>query len=575
MGNTKKNERSIEMMLRDEALSGFKVKPITPHSPMEYLAATNLNAEAHNEKEHINRTMRSEEHRNHKHYQKKVLHLMINDGFGGMEQAFLDYTHALQTFCNVLTVVNSKAGMLDKFQYSADEVALLEYGFSFWHRMKAASQLLEMLRKFQPDVIIAHGRHSLIVSRLSLMFYKKPTIFIPVRHTMYSSKISAWAWSLYSDRVIGVNKLIASQAGTKGVCIYNIASIPQSNRPTENAEETKGKERAAGSRMILNIEEKQTKKQDLKTGSGTIVTDELRDSQSIAYDRADDQYPANDHNSLHDQRLSTYYYAAEDHANIEQQVTTIGRVDGETVVPSRCSSDRLPLPYGPHLSVPAPRLKKGSDVRCEEAVNLNVKSHDEWLQKKPNLEAKTEHKVQGTIRIGFLGRLVKNKGVQYLIRAIGVLAMRMGMDCKLIIGGDGKYAKVIKKHIFWHNLEDRVEMLGLVHDKNKFFADIDIFCLPSLQEAFGIVILEAMARKVPVIASNIDGITDIMQHEVNGLLFKAGDHYGLAHAIECMVHNPDERKRYVTNAYNDCLNQFSMDRLIDNLREVILPDDVA
>lgn len=357
---------------------------------------------------------------------KKVLHLMINDGFGGIEQAFLDYTYALQTFCNVLTVVNSKAGMLEKFANAADQMVLLDYNFNFWHRVKSAKQLLDLIHRFEPEVIIAHGKHALVVGRLALILYQKPLAFIPVRHTMYTSCISAWLWSIYSTKIIGVNKSIAGRTRSKGICIYNVTNLPSSQCPSYNEQ------------------------------------------------------------------------------------AKLGR------------------------------------------IKYNGKN-----------------KAQKVIRIGFLGRLVKSKGVQYLIRALGVLTMRMGMDCRLVIGGDGKYAKVLKKHIFWHNLTDRVELLGLIHDKDEFFSNLDVFCLPSVQEAFGIVLLEAMVRKVPVIASNIDGIADIIKHEVNGLLFKVGDHYGIAHAIGYIIHNPEARNKFVTNAYNDCLQKFCMTRLINDLERVL------
>ena len=86
----------------------------------------------------------------------------------------------------------------------------------------------------------------------------------------------------------------------------------------------------------------------------------------------------------------------------------------------------------------------------------------------------------------------------------------------------------LSSHIVWE---------GWVKDKTAFYRKLDIFCLPSLEESFGIVVLEALAHAIPVVATDVSGPLSIITHEVDGLLVPSGDAQAIADAMERIIDN--------------------------------------
>jgi glycosyltransferase involved in cell wall biosynthesis len=87
-------------------------------------------------------------------------------------------------------------------------------------------------------------------------------------------------------------------------------------------------------------------------------------------------------------------------------------------------------------------------------------------------------------------------------------------------------------------------------DIQEYFRASDVLICPSLYEAFGFVNMEAMAAKIPVIASEVGGIPEIVKDRYNGLLFKAGDSKDLAEKIFTLLGSSKMRKKLSKNAYN-------------------------
>jgi phosphatidylinositol alpha-mannosyltransferase len=134
-------------------------------------------------------------------------------------------------------------------------------------------------------------------------------------------------------------------------------------------------------------------------------------------------------------------------------------------------------------------------------------------------------------RLLFVGALVPRKGLPVLLRAFDLLAKRDG-DLDLWVAGDGPARDAAKRGVP-RRLRDRVRFLGHC-DRGRLrdcFAEADLFCAPSLgRESFGMVLLEAMAAGVPVVASDIDGYREVVAHGIDGLLVPSGDAGALAGA---------------------------------------------
>ena len=151
-----------------------------------------------------------------------------------------------------------------------------------------------------------------------------------------------------------------------------------------------------------------------------------------------------------------------------------------------------------------------------------------------------------TCIVSFLGRLVSRKGVDCLIRAMKLL-LDQGYSLHLVIGGSGPQRKEWENLVKHLGIRDHVTFLGLVAADDKaahFFASSDVFVLPAIieksgdTEGLGVVLLEAMANGVPVIATKVGGISDIVVDGKTGFLVEQGNATRLAEKIALLYQDP-------------------------------------
>lgn len=177
-------------------------------------------------------------------------------------------------------------------------------------------------------------------------------------------------------------------------------------------------------------------------------------------------------------------------------------------------------------------------------------------------EKPIEHKVKkdgDTLIIGSMGRMIERKGFAQLIEAMAKIKAFTRVPFKLVIGGDGEEKTALEKLVKKHKLENHVEFCGWVTDKADFFQRCDVFCLPSLHEPFGIVLLEAMAYSTPIVAYDCEGPHDIfMAHPDAGMLCPVGDIGGLADRLTGLLQNPAKRKFLTTQARAAVEKEYSM-----------------
>ncbi|NEV92727.1 glycosyltransferase family 4 protein [Psychroflexus sp. YR1-1] len=157
------------------------------------------------------------------------------------------------------------------------------------------------------------------------------------------------------------------------------------------------------------------------------------------------------------------------------------------------------------------------------------------------------NKIKTPINILFLGWVDKNKGVWDIFNAVNILKRS---DYKLNIAGNGEEFQKLSKAILENSVQDRIEMLDWVYGNHKInlLNDADIFILPSYREGLPNSLLEAMASKCAVIASNVGAIPDIINHNINGKLINPGDVNGLVNAIEDYLDNHELIKKHSESA---------------------------
>jgi len=148
--------------------------------------------------------------------------------------------------------------------------------------------------------------------------------------------------------------------------------------------------------------------------------------------------------------------------------------------------------------------------------------------------------------IGYVGWLIPIKGVTYLVSAMAKVAEKYQKSLLVLVGkGDdtGEEEIKIKEQVERAGLTDKVLFLGWRPDVDEIMGCCDIFVLPSLNEGMGRVLVEAMAAGLPIVASRVGGIPDLVKDGKNGLLVPPEDASALEKAISALLEDKAQRKR--------------------------------
>ena len=149
--------------------------------------------------------------------------------------------------------------------------------------------------------------------------------------------------------------------------------------------------------------------------------------------------------------------------------------------------------------------------------------------------------------IGTMGRFVEKKGIAEFIKALAEMK-ELDLDFRAIIGGEGEESGNLKNLVKELGLEKKVRFVGWVSDKQKFFDSIDIFCLPSLHEPFGIVLLEAFLSGKPVVTTNTEGPSEIACHGHDAIIVPKGNVRAMADALGDLLQNQKMAETLAINA---------------------------
>lgn len=166
----------------------------------------------------------------------------------------------------------------------------------------------------------------------------------------------------------------------------------------------------------------------------------------------------------------------------------------------------------------------------------------------------------------FVGRLVEKKGVSYLISAMPSVVHKFP-DCKLVIVGDGIEKKSLMQQVVSLGLSKNVIFTGSVQNSElpAYYRASDVFILPSIvakggdTEGLGVVLLEAIAAGIPVIASNVGGIPDIVINQRTGILVDQKDAGQLSAAIEKLLGSHQLARNLSRSARAHVVKNFSWD----------------
>ncbi len=159
--------------------------------------------------------------------------------------------------------------------------------------------------------------------------------------------------------------------------------------------------------------------------------------------------------------------------------------------------------------------------------------------------------------IGTVGRMVAEKGQIYLVEALRYLRDEF-KDLKCLFVGEGPMLPQLKKLAYDSGVEDMCIFPGVRNDIEFVYPILDLFVLPSIREPFGLVLLEAMASGVPVLATDSGGPSEFIKSGINGVLVPSRDSKALASQISWILSNKEKAEDIGSKGFKTVENYFSV-----------------
>ncbi|NJE29753.1 glycosyltransferase family 1 protein [Thermococcus sp. 18S1] len=186
------------------------------------------------------------------------------------------------------------------------------------------------------------------------------------------------------------------------------------------------------------------------------------------------------------------------------------------------------------------------------------------LSERERERLKEELGIEGDVVL-YVSRMSPRKGPHVLLNAFSGIT-----DATLVMAGSGEMLPFLKAQAKFLGIEDRVRFLGYVDGSllPRLFGMADVFVLPSTTaEAFGIVILEAMAAGVPVVATDVGGIPEIIRNSESGLLVSPGNELELRNAIQKLLLDEGLRRWFGSNGRRAVEERYSWKKVTEGIEK--------
>lgn len=182
--------------------------------------------------------------------------------------------------------------------------------------------------------------------------------------------------------------------------------------------------------------------------------------------------------------------------------------------------------------------------------------------------------VNNELVIGLVGRINRWKGQFILLEAFKYLTKKHSNLKLIFIGSTTENQSYIleelESNINTYNLKEDVKIIPFQSNITKIWSAIDIAIVPSTEpEPFGLVAVEAMLAKKPVIASNHGGLTEIIKNNETGFLFEPNNVQELSEAIDKLIRNEELRKEMGISGYKRVIEKFSIQKYVSNIEKIL------
>jgi glycosyltransferase involved in cell wall biosynthesis len=211
------------------------------------------------------------------------------------------------------------------------------------------------------------------------------------------------------------------------------------------------------------------------------------------------------------------------------------------------------------------KIPPGNIVKIYNGIEIEEYNPDLKELRNKKLEVRRELWLKNDVPvIGAIGRLVWQKGFEYLIRAAPEM-LKKCPEARFLIVGEGPLKNKLILTGEKLNVADRITFTGFRSDIKEILASIDVLAMPSLLEGLPMVLLEAMAMAKPIVATRIDGITEVLENSKTGLLVPAKNSHALAEALVGILDDNEKANFFGQNAREAAKEKFSVKKMVEQI----------
>ena len=233
-----------------------------------------------------------------------------------------------------------------------------------------------------------------------------------------------------------------------------------------------------------------------------------------------------------------------------------------------CATDIIAISQSLKEKIVLSNLANDNKIKVLGYGSSNGIQFENFTLKDNEINEKYKKQLDNKFVIGYVGRIVKDKGIQELIEAFKTV-LKKSYNVKLMVIGSVEKGNAINDEDYLF-LKNNPNVLLIEHVSNpvSYYNNMDLFIFPTHREGFGNVSIEAQALKVPVITTNVTGAIDTVIDEETGFIVEKGNVEAIVNKIEKLINNEQLRRKLGENGRIHVGNKFSNEIIWNDMEKM-------